>query len=108
MAYREFWLIWLGQASHAFALWLEQTARPLLILALTDSAFQLGAVILVRTIPGFLLGLVEGYELAQIYPRLTQPPLVRIIPLTVYNAGNGFNWALQAGGQGFESPQHSD
>jgi MFS family permease len=60
LAYPNFRLLWLGQLSHAFALWLEQTARPLLILALTGSAVQLGAVILVRTIPGFVLGLVAG------------------------------------------------
>jgi MFS family permease len=59
-AYRDFNWLWLGQMSHAFALWLEQIARPLLILALTDSATQLGLVILTRTIPAVVLGLVAG------------------------------------------------
>ena len=27
------------------------------------------------------------------------------IPMTGYNLQKGFNWALQAGGQGFEFPQ---
>jgi MFS family permease len=60
LAYRDFQWLWLGQVSHAFALWLEQIARPLLILALTDSATQLGLVILTRTIPAVVLGMVAG------------------------------------------------
>ena len=59
-AYRDFNWLWLGQMTHAFALWLEQIARPLLILALTDSATQLGLVILTRTIPAVVLGMVAG------------------------------------------------
>ena len=60
MAYRDFQWLWLGQVSHAFALWLEQIARPLLILYLTGSATQLGLVILTRTIPAVVLGMVAG------------------------------------------------
>ncbi|MDA0988877.1 MAG: MFS transporter [Chloroflexi bacterium] len=60
LRYRNFTLLWIGQMTHAFALWLEQTARPLLILAMTDSAIHLGAVILVRTIPGLFLGMIAG------------------------------------------------
>ncbi len=60
LAYRDFVFLWLGQITHAFALWLEQTARPLLILALTGSAVHLGGVILARTVPAVALGLVAG------------------------------------------------
>lgn len=60
MKYRDFVLLWLGQITHAAALWLEQTARPLLILALTDSAIHLGMVLLVRTIPAVILGVFAG------------------------------------------------
>ena len=60
LAYRDFRFLWLGQITHAFALWLEQTARPLLILALTGSAVHLGGVILARTLPAVALGLVAG------------------------------------------------
>lgn len=60
LAYRDFRYLWLGQVSHAVALWLEQTARPLLILALTGSPVHLGMVILARTIPAVLFGLVAG------------------------------------------------
>ena len=60
LKYRDFTLLWLGQITHAAALWLEQTARPLLILALTDSALHLGMVILARTIPAVFLGVFAG------------------------------------------------
>ena len=60
LKYRDFTLLWLGQITHAAALWLEQTARPLLILALTDSAIHLGMVILARTIPAVFLGVLAG------------------------------------------------
>ncbi len=59
-AYRDFTLLWLGQITHAAALWLEQTARPLLILALTGSPVHLGLVILARTIPSVGFGLIAG------------------------------------------------
>ncbi len=61
LAYRDYLLLWLGQATHAFALWMENIARPLLVLQLTNNdAAQLGAVIAVRTIPTLLLGLWAG------------------------------------------------
>lgn len=61
LAYRDYRLIWLGQATHAFALWMENIARPLLVLAITgNDAAQLGAVIAVRTVPTLVLGLWAG------------------------------------------------
>jgi len=60
LAYRDFRYLWLGQITHSFALWLEQTARPLLVLAITGSAVHLGGVIFVRTIPAVLLGILAG------------------------------------------------
>ena len=60
LAYRDFTLLWLGQITHAAALWMEQTARPLLILHLTDSPVHLGLVILARTLPSVAFGLVAG------------------------------------------------
>lgn len=54
------WL-WLGQISHAGALWMEQVARPFLILEITDgSASHLGAVVAVRTLPQLVFGLTAG------------------------------------------------
>ncbi len=60
LGYRDFTLLWLGQITHAAALWLEQTARPLLILDMTGSAVHLGLVILARTVPSVGFGLVAG------------------------------------------------
>ncbi len=60
LGYRDFTLLWLGQITHAAALWLEQTARPLLILDITSSAIHLGLVILARTVPSVGFGLIAG------------------------------------------------
>jgi MFS family permease len=59
--YRDFRLVWIGQSCSAFAMWMENIARPLLVLEIThNDAAQLGAVIAVRTIPTLLLGLWAG------------------------------------------------
>ena len=58
---RNFRYLWLGQISHAGALWMEQIARPFLILDITDgSEVHLGAVIAVRTLPQLLFGVWAG------------------------------------------------
>ncbi len=58
---RNFRYLWLGQISHAGALWMEQIARPFLILDITDgSGVHLGGVAAVRTLPQLLFGLVAG------------------------------------------------
>ena len=58
---RNYRYLWLGQISHAGALWMEQIARPFLILEITDgSASHVGAVIAVRTIPQLLFGVWAG------------------------------------------------
>lgn len=59
--YRDFRLIWLGQTSHALALWAQMIALPLLVLELTDnSAAQLGGVMAARTLPTLVLGVWAG------------------------------------------------
>ena len=60
LAYRDFRYLWLSQITDGFALWLEEIARPLLILAMTGSAVQLGGVIFVRTVPALVLGMFAG------------------------------------------------
>ena len=58
---RNFRYLWLGQISHASALWMEQVARPFLVLHITDdSALHLGGVIAARTLPQLLFGLWAG------------------------------------------------
>ncbi|MEE8422327.1 MAG: MFS transporter [Dehalococcoidia bacterium] len=61
LAIPNFRYLWLGQLSHAGALWMEQIARPFLILELTDgSATHIGGVIAVRTLPQLLFGVWAG------------------------------------------------
>ena len=60
LAYRDFVWLWLGQITHAFALWVDQIAKPLLILALTGSAIHLGLILVARTVPAVILGPVAG------------------------------------------------
>ena len=58
---RNYRYLWLGQISHAGALWMEQIARPFLILEITDgSAAHVGAVLAVRTVPQLLFGVWAG------------------------------------------------
>jgi MFS family permease len=58
--YRDFVFLWLGQITHAFALWLDQIAKPLLILALTGSPIHLGLILVARTLPAVGFGLIAG------------------------------------------------
>ena len=60
LAYRNFVWLWLGQITHAFALWVDQIAKPLLILELTGSPIHLGMILVARTIPAVVLGPVAG------------------------------------------------
>ena len=65
---RDFRLLWLGQASTAMAIWMDQVARGWLIYELTSSAVQLGLVRGVQTVPMLLLSPVAG-SAADRYPR---------------------------------------
>jgi MFS family permease len=52
--------MWQGQIGAAASQWMEQLARPFLILALTDSAFLVGLVAATRMVPMLLVGLWAG------------------------------------------------
>jgi MFS family permease len=60
MAYRDFVWLWAGQVTHAFALWIDQIAKPLLILSLTGSPIHLGLILVARTIPAVAFGMIAG------------------------------------------------
>ena len=60
LAYRDFSYLWLGQITHAGALWMEMVARPMLILELTGSPVHLGLVMGVRAIPAVGFGALAG------------------------------------------------
>ena len=57
---RDYRYLWLGQVCHAFALWMEQVARPLLVLDITGSAAHLGGVVAMRTLPQLFFGVWAG------------------------------------------------
>ncbi len=61
LRYRNFRYLWLGQISHAGALWMEQLARPVLIFLMTDgSGAHIGGVIAMRTLPQLFFGVWAG------------------------------------------------
>ncbi|MSQ22244.1 MAG: MFS transporter [Dehalococcoidia bacterium] len=60
LAYRNFLLILTGQLSNSLSLWMDLVARPILVIALTGSAVQLGLVTLVRGLPTLFMGPVAG------------------------------------------------
>jgi MFS family permease len=70
--YRDFRYLWLGQISQALALWMEQIARPLLILSpiIGGSAVHLGLVFAARTVPQLGMGIFAGV-IADWYDRRT-------------------------------------
>ncbi len=60
LQYRDFRLLWLGQIGASASQWMEQIARPLLILALTDSAIWVGLVAATRMLPMLIIGTWAG------------------------------------------------
>jgi MFS family permease len=58
--YREFRLLWLGQASISMGTWMDQIARGWLIYELTNSTLQLGIVRGIQAIPLLLLSPIAG------------------------------------------------
>lgn len=61
LQYRNLRLLWIGQTGHAAALWMEQIARPWLVLVITDdNPAHLGGVVAVRVVPQLLFGVWAG------------------------------------------------
>ena len=60
LRYRDYRLLWLGQVGASGSLWMEQVARPLLILELTNSAFMVGLLTATRMLPMLLVGIWAG------------------------------------------------
>ncbi|MDO8749573.1 MAG: MFS transporter [Dehalococcoidia bacterium] len=60
LAYRDYLLLVIGQISNSLAQWMDMVARPILVIAITGSAVQLGLVTLVRGVPMLFLGPVAG------------------------------------------------
>ncbi|MBI2329246.1 MAG: MFS transporter [Chloroflexi bacterium] len=60
LAYKNFLLLLVGQVSNSLAQWMDIVARPIMIIALTGSAVQLGLITLSRGLPQMVLGPVAG------------------------------------------------
>lgn len=67
-ASRDYRVLWLAIFLRSAAWWLDQVARPVLIIELTGSAFLLGTVLAVRMAPNLVLGLFAG-TIVDRYPR---------------------------------------
>jgi len=83
LRYREFRLLWLGQASTGMGTWMDQVTRGWLIYELTDSAVQLGLVRGIQAIPYLLLSPIAG-SAADRYSRKTQVVLAQFVNGLVY------------------------
>ncbi|HEY3117558.1 MAG TPA: MFS transporter [Chloroflexota bacterium] len=83
LQYREFRLLWAGQATIAMGMWMDQVSRGWLIYELTDSAFQLGSIRAVQAIPFFFLSPLAG-TLADRYDRRLQMLVAQIINAFLY------------------------
>lgn len=72
LRYRNFRYLWLSQIANSAALWMEQVARPILVIDLVGdpkmAAIHVGGVLAARTFPQFGFGLMGGV-LADWYDR---------------------------------------
>lgn len=60
LQFRDFRYLWIAQLNNSAAIWMENVARPIVILELTGSAVHLGMVLATRTFPQFFFGLLAG------------------------------------------------
>lgn len=60
LRFRDFRYMWQGQIGASASQWMEQLARPFLILELTDSYFLVGLIAATRMLPMLLIGLWAG------------------------------------------------
>ena len=60
LAYRDYFLLIVGQVSNSLGQWMDMVARSIMIIALTGSAVQLGLITLARGVPAMVLGPIAG------------------------------------------------
>ena len=75
---RDYRLLWLGQLSTSFGLWMDQVTRTWLIYELTGSSLQLGFVSAVRGLPLLIFGAVAGV-VADRYGRKAQLVIAQVV-----------------------------
>lgn len=83
LGYREFRLLWFGQATMGMATWMDQVARGWLIYELTNSAVHLGLVRGVQAIPILLLSPLAGTA-ADRYDRKVQVMVAQVVDGLMY------------------------
>src|SRR5438093_3375373 len=60
LRFRDFRLLWLGQATNGLAQWMDQVTRGWLMYDLTNSPLQLGLVSAIRAVPLILFSVLAG------------------------------------------------
>ena len=60
LRYPDYRALWQGQIGASASQWMEQIARPLLILHLTDSALMVGLIAATRMVPMLIIGVWAG------------------------------------------------
>jgi MFS family permease len=83
--YREFRLLWAGQAATAMAMWMDQVVRGWLMYELTDSPMQLGLVQGIQAVPILVLSPIAG-SVADRYPRKRQLLVAQMLAGLMYAA----------------------
>lgn len=85
LRYRDYRLLWLGQACTSMATWMDQVARGWLLYQLTGSVFELGLIRGIQAIPLMLLSPIAG-TLADRYNRKAQIVAAQVIDGLLYGA----------------------
>ncbi len=83
LAYKNYFLLLVGQLSHVLGQWMDIVARPILVLALTGSAVQLGLISLARGLPAMVMGPFAGL-LADRIDRRLQLLVAKGVSLVLY------------------------
>ncbi|MEA2639731.1 MAG: hypothetical protein QOF51_1125 [Chloroflexota bacterium] len=78
LQFRDFRLLWLGQATTSAGQWMDQVTRTWLIYQLTDSPLQLGLVNAVRAVPLLFFSVVAG-AVADRYGRKAQLVISQVV-----------------------------
>jgi MFS family permease len=81
--YRDYRLLWLGQACVSMGIWMDQVARSWLLYQLTDSPLQLGLIRGLQAIPLLLLSPVAGTA-ADRYDRKLQLMAAQVVDGSMY------------------------
>jgi MFS family permease len=78
LRYRDFRFLFFAQLTNAAAQWMQMIGLPILVLALTASPVHLAMVMVARTVPAMVLGLVSGV-VADMWDRRTILITTRVV-----------------------------